>query len=202
MSRREPFYDRRLGEALRFAADAFAHKERKGTGTPYMTHLLAVTTTVMEHGGSAEQCIAAALHDYLEDIEGSSAGELETRFGPEVTRLVLALSDSTRPGHKEPWKERKLRYLAHLREAGEDVKLVSAADKLHNASSIVKDRARMGDAIFERFTPSKDETLWYYREVIEALSHGWDHALLDELRREVHRLHEESTHERGRSRSS
>jgi hypothetical protein len=48
----------------------------------------------------------------------------------------------------------------------------------------------MGDAIFARFTPSKDETLWYYREVIAALAHAWDHALLEELRREVRRMHE------------
>ena len=187
---RDPFYDARLGEALRFAADAFSRKERKGTGVPYMSHLLAVTTTVMEHGGTPEQCMAAALHDYLEDIEGSSAIELERSFGPEGARLVLALSDSTRPGHKEPWKERKVRYLTHLRHADEAVKLVSAADKLHNASTIVKDQARMGDAIFERFTPSKDETLWYYREVLGALEHGWDHAILEELRREVRRMHQ------------
>lgn len=187
---REPLYDARLGEALRFAADAFARKERKGTGVPYMSHLLAVTTCVMEHRGSPEQCMAAALHDYLEDIEGSSALEVEQRFGPEVARLVLALSDSTRPGHKEPWKERKVRYLEHLRHADEAVKLVSAADKLHNASTIVKDQARIGDAIFERFTPSKEETLWYYREVLAALEHGWDHAILEELRREIRRMHE------------
>jgi (p)ppGpp synthase/HD superfamily hydrolase len=186
---REPFYDARFGEALRFAADAFSRKERKGTGVPYITHLLAVTTTVMEHGGTPEQCMAAALHDYLEDIEGSSALELERSFGPEVARLVLALSDSTRPGHKEPWKERKVRYLGHLKHADDAVKLVSAADKLHNASTIVRDQARMGDAIFDRFTASKDETLWYYREVIAALEHSWDHAILEELRREVRRMH-------------
>lgn len=190
MVRREPFYDARLGEALRLAADAFAHKERKATGIPYVSHLLAVTTTVMEHGGTPEQCIAAALHDYLEDIEGGSSEELEQRFGAEVAALVRALSDTTQPGHKEPWKERKLKYLAHLRDAGADVKLVSAADKLHNARSIVRDRERLGDAVFERFTPTKDETLWYYRAVMDALSHAWDHAILEELRREVHRLHE------------
>jgi (p)ppGpp synthase/HD superfamily hydrolase len=189
MERREPFYDARLGEALRFAADAFAHKERKGSGVPYMSHLLAVTTTVMEHGGTPEQCMAAALHDYLEDIEGSSLEELERRFGGTVARLVLALSDSTRPGDKEPWKERKVRYLAHLRASDGEVKLVSAADKLHNARSIVRDRERLGDAIFARFTASKDETLWYYRAVVEALSHDWDHAILAELGREVRSLH-------------
>ena len=189
MSQQEPFYDARLGEALKLAADAFANKERKGTGVPYLSHLLAVTTTVMEHGGSPEQCMAAALHDYLEDIDGTASDAIAAQFGDEVARLVLALSDSVRPGHKEPWKERKLRYLAHLRDADVAVKLVSAADKLHNAGSIVRDRAHMGDAIFERFTPSKDETLWYYREVLTALSHGWEHPILESLRDTIDAMH-------------
>lgn len=184
------FYDRRLGDALALAADAFAHIERKGTGVPYLSHLLAVTTTVMEHGGSADQCIAAVLHDYLEDIDGSSPDALTARFGERVTALVLALSDSTRAdldegGAKPPWQQRKRAYLAHLRCASHDVKLISAADKLHNASSIVRDREQMGDAIFDRFTPSREETLWYYDEVVVALGHGWDHAVLHELRRVV-----------------
>lgn len=185
MSERGPFYDARLGEALKLAADAFVRTERKGTGVPYLSHLLAVTTTVMEHGGSPEQCMAAALHDYLEDIDGSAGPMIAARFGNEVARMVLALSDSTRPGEKEPWKERKLRYLSHLRDADASVKLVSAADKLHNASSIVRDRAAMGDAIFSRFTASKDETLWYYSEVLAALSHGWAHPILEDLRRTI-----------------
>ncbi len=185
----EPFYDARLGEALKLAADAFASKERKGTGVPYLSHLLAVTTTVMEHGGSPEQCMAAALHDYLEDIDGTAGDVIADRFGDEVARLVLALSDSTHPEAKEPWKERKLRYLAHLRDADVAVKLVSAADKLHNASSIVRDRARMGDAIFDRFSATKDETLWYYREVLASLSHGWDHPILADLARAIDAMH-------------
>jgi (p)ppGpp synthase/HD superfamily hydrolase len=189
VSQQEPFYDARLGEALKLAADAFASKERKGTGVPYVSHLLAVTTTVMEHGGSPDQCMAAALHDYLEDIDGAGASMIAARFGDEVARLVLALSDSTHPEAKEPWKERKLRYLAHLRDADVSVKLVSAADKLHNAGSIVRDRARMGDAIFDRFTPSKDETLWYYREVLVALSHEWQHPILEALRVTIDAMH-------------
>lgn len=189
----DALYDRRLGEALALAADAFAHVERKGTGAPYLSHLLAVTTTVMEHGGSPDQCIAAVLHDYLEDIDGSSPDELAARFGSTVTALVLALSDTTRAeldaaGNKPPWAQRKRVYLAHLRDAGADVKLISAADKLHNASSIVRDREQIGDAIFDRFTPSREETLWYYREVVVALGHGWDHAVLHQLRRVVDAL--------------
>lgn len=190
----ERFYDTRLAEALHLAAESFAHVERKGSGIPYLSHLLAVTTIVMEHGGTADQCIAAVLHDYLEDIDGSSPEALSARFGSNVTDLVLALSDTTRDeigsdGAKPPWEQRKQKYLAHLQHARPEIKLISAADKLHNASSIVRDRKRIGDAIFERFTPTREQTLWYYRSVVDALGHGWDHPLLDELRGVVDALH-------------
>jgi (p)ppGpp synthase/HD superfamily hydrolase len=193
MKHGSPLYDHRMADALALAASAFAHIDRKGSGIPYLSHLLAVTTYVMEHGGSADQCIAAVLHDYLEDIEGSSIEGLEQRFGPDVARIVAALSDATQDdldahGKKPEWKDRKVRYLAHLREAPVDVKLVSAADKLHNATSIVRDHSRIGDAIYERFTASKTETLWYYGAVCDALGHGWEHPLLDELRATVARL--------------
>jgi (p)ppGpp synthase/HD superfamily hydrolase len=188
-----PLYDHRMADALALAASAFAHIDRKGSGIPYLSHLLAVTTYVMEHHGTADQCIAAVLHDYLEDIEGSSVAGLEQRFGPDVARIVAALSDATQDdldehGSKPEWKDRKLRYLAHLRDAPADIKLVSAADKLHNAASIVRDHARIGDEIYERFTASKAETLWYYAAICDALGHEWEHPLLDELRATVAQL--------------
>lgn len=188
-SRDQPFYGPKVGEALKLAADAFAVRERKGSGAPYLTHLLAVATIVMEHGGDEDQIAAAVLHDYLEDIPGASEDELQARFGERVARIVRALSDATDALDKAPWKPRKLAYLAHLRDEAHDVKLVSAADKLHNARSIVADHRRMGDRIFDRFTASRDETLWYYREVVRALAHGFDHPLVAEVRSVVVELH-------------
>lgn len=185
-----PFYGPKVGAALKLAADAFAQRERKGSGAPYLTHLLAVATIVMEHGGDEDQIAAAVLHDYLEDIPGASEHEVATEFGERVARIVLALSDATDATQKAPWKPRKLRYLEHLRTETHDVKLVSAADKLHNARSIVDDHRRMGDAVFERFTASRDETLWYYREVVRALATDFDHPLLAELRSAVRELHD------------
>jgi (p)ppGpp synthase/HD superfamily hydrolase len=185
-----PLYGPRVGEALRFAADAFAHRIRKGSGAPYLTHLLSVTTLVMEHGGDEDQICAAVLHDYLEDIPEGSAAQLEARFGARVTRIVQALSDATDPHDKPPWKPRKLAYLAHLRVAPHDVKLVSAADKLHNARSILADHARIGDEVFARFSAPREETLWYYREVARALAEGFAHPLVDEVRRAVRAMHE------------
>ena len=184
------FYGPRVGEALKLAADAFASRARKGSGVPYLTHLLAVATIVMEHGGDEEQICAAVLHDYLEDIPGARSEDLEAAFGPRVARIVEALSAATDARNKAPWKPRKLAYLAHLRGEPLEVKLVSAADKLHNARSIVEDHGRMGDEVFARFTAPREETLWYYREVVRALAHEFDHPLVDAVREAVRAMHE------------
>lgn len=181
-------YTRRLDRAVALATDAFRHTRRKATGIPYLSHLFQVMVYVAEHGGDEDQLIAAVLHDYLEDIDGASPDGLELEFGPRVARLVVALSDTTeRP--KPPWEPRKRAYLAHLREAPAEVKLISAADKLHNAESIHRDVRVVGDRIWDRFTASREQTLWYYREVVEALGAGWTSALLDRLRAEVDALH-------------
>lgn len=184
-----PIYGPIVGDALKLAADSFATRVRKGSGVPYLTHLLAVANLVMEHGGDEEQIAAAVLHDYLEDIPSASKTDLEARFGVRVAHLVEALSDSLTAENKMDWRPRKESYLAHLKTAKPEVKLISSADKLHNAHSIVVDFDRFGEAIFDRFSVPRDQTLWYYREVVGALAHQWDHALLGRLRGTVGELH-------------
>ncbi len=184
-----PCYGPRLDDAIALATDAFRHETRKGTSIPYISHLLQVMVTVAEHGGTEDQLIAAVLHDFLEDIEGSSEALLADRFGADVARMVRDLSDTTvRP--KPPWAERKLAYLDHLRTLGPDVRLVSAADKLHNATSIRRDVEDSGLAVFSRFTAPMPRTLWYYRSVARALADGWEHRLLRRLDDEVGHIHE------------
>jgi len=159
---------------------------------PYLTHLLQVTAWVGESGGDEDQMIAAVLHDYLEDIPGSSAAAMTERFGQQVTDYVLALSDTTeRP--KPPWRERKERYIAHLRDEPPEVKLISACDKLHNATTILRDLTEpggIGEAIWDRFNPPRESTLWYYRQVTAALELGWPHPRVDELRAVVLAIHD------------
>ncbi len=183
-----PCYSPRLDEALALVAEAFRSIPRKGSKVPYLTHLLAVMATVGEFGGNEDQMIAALLHDYIEDIEGSSEAALSERFGAVVASYVRALSDTvSRP--KPPWEERKRAYIAKLGDEPAAVKLISAADKLHNASSIVRDHRAIGEAIFDRFTATKSQTLWYYRELVHALGDGWDHPILAELTAKVRELH-------------
>jgi (p)ppGpp synthase/HD superfamily hydrolase len=177
-------YSQRLDEAVLFAMDAFRSRRRKATDIPYLTHLLQVMCIVGEHGGDEDQLIAAVLHDWLEDIPGADTAVLRARWGERVQRMVEALSDSTGEP-KPPWKERKERYLAHLRAQPAEVKLISAADKLHNCMSIRRDHAAVGDTVWDRFNAGRDGTLWYYQAVTDALAEGWDHPLHHRLAAEV-----------------
>jgi (p)ppGpp synthase/HD superfamily hydrolase len=154
-------------KAFRLAARLHSRQKRKGTDIPYLSHLQAVAAIVVEHGGTAAQVAAAFLHDAIEDQGHQiTAAEIEADFGAEVAGIVLACTDAmVQP--KRPWKERKVAYLAHLPETPEEALLVSCADKLHNAQSILdeyKDE-KVGESVFERFNASKEEVLWYYREL-------------------------------------
>jgi (p)ppGpp synthase/HD superfamily hydrolase len=160
---------RRFQEALVHACELHADQTRKGSGVPYVAHLLAVTSIALEYGASEDEAIAAVLHDAVEDQGGRAVGEeIRRRFGDAVADIVYGCSD-TDVQPKPPWRERKESYLAHLAEAPGPVLLVSAADKLHNVRSIARDYREHGEEIWNRFQGRRDGTLWYYETVADAL---------------------------------
>jgi len=178
----------RFESALVYAAQLHATQTRKASDVPYVGHLLAVASLVIEQGGDEDEVIAALLHDAIEDQGGAATrAAITERFGPVVAEIVEGCTD-TDVQPKPPWRARKEAHLEHIRAASNSVRLVIAADKLHNARSLVHDYRRVGDAMWERFSGGRDGTLWYYRAVAEALGSGWSHALVDELARELDEL--------------
>jgi O-acetyl-ADP-ribose deacetylase (regulator of RNase III) len=157
----------RFAEALEAAAMMFAAKTKKGGSIPYISHLLGVCAIALENGATEDEAIAALLHDTIEDITpADQARAAVARFGPEVLRIVEGCSDSwTHP--KPPWKERKEAYIRHMEEADRSVLLVSAADKVHNAQAIVSDLRQVGDEVWKRFNATREQELWYYRELLK-----------------------------------
>lgn len=183
-----PVLTARFREALLFAAQLHAGQIRKGSGVPYIAHLLGVTSIVLEHGGSEAQAIAALLHDAVEDQGGvSTRARIQELFGEQVAEIVDACSDSDSQV-KPPWRERKEAYLRRLRDEPEAARLVSAADKLHNARSIVADFRVQGESVWTRFTGGKTGTLWYYNELTKIFQQGGPAALAAELDRVVAEL--------------
>lgn len=174
---------------------------RKETAIPYLAHLMSVSALVLEHGGSEDQAIAALLHDAAEDHGGQPMiDEIRGRFGDSVADIVAACSDSllVDSANKRAWWPRKVSYLDHLADAPIDALLVSVADKLHNARSILADYRTLGDELWGRFNDDagRTGTLWYYTRLVEIYRSrlgGTEFTqLIDELSRTVGAIYAET----------
>jgi (p)ppGpp synthase/HD superfamily hydrolase len=155
----------RFDDAFVYAATLHRTQQRKGSGVPYVSHLMAVSALVLEHGGDEDQAIAGLLHDAPEDQGGErTLAEIRQRFGDGVAKIVTDCSDSLTedPDRKLAWRPRKEAYLAALPHKDKRSLLVALADKTHNAKSILVDLRRIGDDLWPRFKGGRDGTLWYY----------------------------------------
>jgi (p)ppGpp synthase/HD superfamily hydrolase len=185
----------RFTEAVEYARGL--HTEfRKGTRIPYMAHLVGVAALVMGEAGrrvpvTEEMVIAALLHDTVEDHGGQKRlDEVREKFGGEVARMVEGLSDTLAEDHdkKEGWEERKVAYIRKLREEKEDVLLISAADKLYNAKSILDDYKEIGAEVWKRFKRGPEKQMWYFRELLKVFEPRLGGRLVKELEAAVQEL--------------
>ncbi len=159
----------RIARALELAVQAHDGQKRKGTEIPYLAHPMGVASIALDHGADEDQAIAALLHDAVEDGGQHFAEIIREQFGDRVADIVAGCTDGVpdASGVKEAWLPRKERYIAHLRESSDDVLLVSGSDKLHNARAIVEDLLNVGRSVFDRFTATPDQTIWYYETLSE-----------------------------------
>jgi (p)ppGpp synthase/HD superfamily hydrolase len=160
----------RFTSATDYALAIHAPQSRKGTAVPYIAHLLGVVSLVLEAGGDEDLAIAGLLHDAVEDCGGlPRLDDVRERFGDRVAEIVLGCSDAIDPEAKkeQDYWERKQNYLSHLRSASPDVLLVSLADKVHNARSIVTDIERHGVSVLSKFNGTPDQVLFYYKACLE-----------------------------------
>jgi (p)ppGpp synthase/HD superfamily hydrolase len=168
--------NRQFLDALAFATRLHRRQVRKGSGVPYVAHLLGTAEIVLHYRGDQEQAIAALLHDGPEDQGGRpTLDRIRRRYGTRVATVVEACTD-TFETPKPDWRKRKADYVARLAHESFDALLVSAADKLDNARAVVMDlrTARTsgeGDRrqeVWERFKGKKDGTLEHFRSLVKA----------------------------------
>lgn len=154
-----------IDKALEVAAVAHRNQVRKGTNIPYISHPCAVAI-MLARAGCTEHVIAAGiLHDTVEDTP-LSLDDIRQQFGDEVAAIVEGCSE---PDKSLPWEARKEHTLEHIRHAPRDVRLVTCADKQHNARAILADYEQYGDEVWSRFKRGRSEQEWYYRSLVEAL---------------------------------
>ncbi len=166
---------RLIQAAFNVASDKHKDQVKKGTSIPYISHLLAVSALVIEHGGTEVQAGAALLHDVIEDTDLKDTFFLGSLVGPDVAAIVVACTDAFEDP-KPPWRERKEKYLKHLREmiAEPEVNpaiLVALADKVHNAETtadMVLHKGKTAKEIFDdpNFNARVDEQQWWYESLV------------------------------------
>lgn len=189
----------KFDEALALASELHREQNRKGTPTPYMSHLMAVAGIVLEANSYHQMeniedvAIGALLHDAVED-QGHKIDleQIRDKFGETVYRIVRECSDAivTEEGQeKPPWEERKKTYLGKIASKSQETLLVSCADKLHNARCIMFDHDRIGDEVWGRFNAGKAGTVWYYKCLAEEFERAWpDNPLLPDFQALVERM--------------
>lgn len=175
----------RFDDALRYAHEVHRHQQRKGSGAPYIGHLLGVASIVLDDGGTEDEAIGALLHDAAEDHGGRERlSDLRSRFGDEVARIVEDCTDSWETP-KKPWVERKRGYVEHARNLSPSSLRVSAADKVHNAYAILRDLRNSGDQVWDRFNAPADDVVEYYEDLVRAFRQSGGGKLVEELERIV-----------------
>src|SRR6478672_6825650 len=123
---------KRFDDAFQFASELHRTQLRKSSDIPYIGHLMAVCAIALEYGATDDEAIAALLHDAVEDQGGAPVlAEIRDRFGDDVAAIVAGCTD-TDEVHKPSWWPRKERFIERLATAPYSVRLVVAADKLHN----------------------------------------------------------------------
>jgi (p)ppGpp synthase/HD superfamily hydrolase len=181
-----------INHALAFAAKHHDRQVRKGTKLPYLTHPANVAVILTRYGRDNDTVVAGILHDVIEDCvrDGYTGEMLEQRigdkFGPAVLETVLAVTYRRHDddGVELSGDERKTDYLDRLSAASEEARWVCAADKLHNASTIISDLRRTVDpgTVWNRFGGGKAATARWYRQVYERLREvGFEAPIMSEL---------------------
>lgn len=180
----DPFPSERFRQALEWAMELHSNQRRKGSSTPYIAHLYEVVGLVMQEGGLETEAIGALLHDAAED-QDVTLQEIVGRFGPRVASIVGFCTDSFGGGRgRKNSFARKVKYVNHFKRtsipSGGEV-LVSIADKVCNARSLVRDvtsytsnadglGAARAREVWDRFNVSKEEQVWFYDRMVKALS--------------------------------
>lgn len=168
-------YSDRINHALAFSAKHHDRQVQKGTRLPYVTHPANVAIILARYDQPDETVIAGILHDVVEDCirENWTQEMLEERIGEKFgasvleTVLMVAHRKTDEDGNELDKEEQSADYLARLAQASDAARWVCAADKIHNASSILADLRRTVDpeSVWSRFSAGKEGTIRWYRAV-------------------------------------
>lgn len=153
-----------------------------------MLHPIEVATLLTDVGAPDDVVVAGILHDTIEKTS-AEAGDLDRRFGPRVTSLVLALTENP---EISGYSARKAALREQVEAAGDEALMVFAADKVSKARELRETFARAqaeGTQPVGRPRSKAYRKLAHYRHCAELLEDRLpDSPLLGSLRYELSEL--------------
>ena len=192
----QPGYSDAINHAFAFAAKHHDRQVRKGTKLPYLTQPANVAVILTRYGRDEDTIVAGILHDVVQDCvrDGFTREMLEQRigekFGNDVLAIVMQVTQrrTDDDGVELSTEEKKADYLERLTGAAESALWVCAADKVHNANSILSDLRRTvdPDSVWSRLSGGRTGTIQWYRDVLDRLAQaGFKAPIVEELRAAV-----------------
>lgn len=169
-------YSDKIRRAIKFASkthNQYQQQTRKGKVIPYITHPLTVGIILSLSKAPEDVIVAGILHDTIEDSlkdKKITPQMITERFGKNVAKLVLSVTEKNRD---LSWEERKKEALKHIKKFSNDSLLVKSADVLANYSELVNDYNRYGDETFNRFNAPKEDIIIHQLKVISAILSKW-----------------------------
>ncbi len=169
-------YTTKIQKAIKFAAkthNQYQQQKRKGKEIPYITHPLTVGMILTLAKASEDVIVAGILHDTIEDSideKKVTTKMIKERFGNQVLKLVLSVTEQDK---SLSWEKRKAEALEHIKHFSQEAVLVKSADVIGNVSELIDDYKRYGDNVFERFNSSKEKIVHGQLKIISALISRW-----------------------------
>lgn len=155
---------------------------RKGDGSPYIIHPVAVATILAKNGFSDETVSAGFCHDLLEDTQCPEK-EIVDVCGEKVLEIVKAVTNDGQLSDEKDWEKKKLKYIDSVRNGPEGAKAVCVADKIHNLQSLLTAYKIQGPKIWSKFNRGKQQKLWFEKLVLKMLKSSWKHPLISEYQK-------------------
>jgi DNA helicase IV len=181
------FLGPRYTEALMQAKFIHSGQHRRGTFVPYLAHLQAVASLVLEDGGSENEAIAALLHDAVEDNGPQTLDRIVDQFGLTVARIVASCTEPDEDTGRS-WRDRKIAHMGVVETGGPEVRRVVLAEKLDNARGLLRDYRQLGPRLWIRMDVDPEDVLWYFLALSDLFVTERPGDMASELRDTVERL--------------
>ena len=186
-------YSDRVSHALAFSAKYYNSRIPKSAGMAYLAQPANVAVILARYGADEVTIVSGILHHALEEAaHAHETAEIRRKIAEKFGPIVLGVTlDAVEPrydgrGGERPWRACKQEFLVHLAEAEPRALDICVADEIQRCGWTGTMMRRLGVEYLRTVShASVDQTLWWYRSMVEVLA-GRDEwprrTMLEELR--------------------